>query len=202
MARALQVVAAMSMLSACLVTDEIGFPEEEQFPPTIIDVPGTEIPIGAIFWVDLEGHIQNEWSLPVRIRDDNVEQTLKARYRILREGDPLPAWTESEIAPSGVVTREDYTVTVPYGELRRKECHRVELVVSGSFLRRTDPRFFDVLNDEGESYGDIARVAWTIWEGKGERDTLDGDKVLLINSCAAIESFLQTTTTVAEETTP
>lgn len=185
---AIRVGTSMWMLSGCLVTDQISFPEEEQFPPTIVDVPGTEIPIGGIFWVDLDKP-QNEWELPVRIRDDNVDEELTARHRILKESELLPAWTEDTIAPSGVPTREDYKVKVPFGELRRRACHRVELVVSGSFVKRShpSPKLFDVTEVED----DIARASWTILEGKGV-EALTDDKALLLDSCETIETFLET----------
>jgi hypothetical protein len=176
---------AATMLSACLVTDEITFPEEVPYPPTIVDVPGSEIPIGTILWLDIDqrtGHPQNEWRIPVRIRDDNVDQELQTRYRVLREGSLLPPWTPDVIAPSGSPTREDYEVKVRFGDLRPGQCHRLELVVSGSFLRRTDPRFFDVLNDEGEMNGDIARASWTILEGSAT--------TAFVDSCKAIPTFV------------
>lgn len=198
--RVFLLVALVFTLSACLVTDEIQFPEDVPYPPTIIDVPGAEIQIGSIVWVDLAEHPQNEWRLPVRIRDDNVDQTLEARYRVVWQEDLSPMWAKDEIVPSGSPTREDYDVKVRFGDLQPGACHHVELVVSGSFLRRTENSFFDVLNDEGQSNDDIARASWTILEGKGEIAPSADEKVRaamneriarLLESCETSEKFLE-----------
>lgn len=185
--RACSLVALAPMLSACLVTDEIQFPEDVSYPPTIVDVPGAEI-IGAIVWIDLEGHPQNEWSFPIRIRDDNVDQTLDARYRVVPGGETLPLWTQDEIAPSGSPVREDYEVKVRFGDLKPGKCHRVELAVSGTFVKRSrpSPGLFHVTTDED----DLALVSWTIWEGTGASATT-GEKALLIDNCEAIDTFLE-----------
>lgn len=189
--RVLSLAVPALMLSGCLVTDEIQFPQDVPYPPTIVGVPGAEFQIATIIWIDLKGHAQNEWKLPVRIRDDNVDQTLEARYRVLQPGEPSPRWARDEIAPSGSPVREDYEVKVRFGDLLPGECHRVELVVSGSFLRRTENKFFDVLNDEGEASGDIARASWTILEGDPSDPEIEKKKALLLDSCKAIESLFQ-----------
>jgi hypothetical protein len=183
--------ATMFLLSGCLVTDEITFPEEPQFPPTILDVPGTDTPIGGILWVDLK-QVTNEWRLKVQVRDDNIDEVLEARYRVWVGGEPaLPAWESAEIPPSGAAMRETYEVPVRFGYLRDDTCHRVELAVSGSFVRRTAPVYFDVLNGQGERDDDIARASWTILEGEGEAKTDDVQALLLLRSCETIEAFLQ-----------
>jgi hypothetical protein len=168
-------------LSGCLVTDPIDFPEPVSYPPSISDAPGG-VPIGSTFWIDLGAEV-NEWDLPVRIRDDNVEQALAARHRVRTERNPQPDWIEVEIAPSGTPLRE-YTVKVSSGPIEQGQCHLVELVVSGSFFKRNDPAFFDAVLE----VDDLARASWTIWEGRGELDTLPADKAVLIDSCP-VEDF-------------
>lgn len=176
------------LLSACLVTDPISFPEPESHPPTIIDSPGG-VPIGSTFWIDLDEPV-NEWELPVRIRDDDVAQALKARHRVRTEDEPEPEWSEVTIAPSGVPLRE-HKVELFRGDIKQGRCHHVELVVSGSFFPRDDrPAFFDAVLE----VDDLASASWTIWEGPGELLTDQTEKALLVDSCDALADFLGQTT--------
>ena len=187
------VLFAALTLSGCLVTDPIDFPEPVAYPPSIGDAPGG-VPIGSTVWIDL-GAAMNEWEFPVQVRDDNVEQTLFARHRVRTEDNPTPAWTEVELAPSGVPVRE-HKVELFRGDIEQGRCHQVELVVSGGFFGRDDPPFFDAVL----SVEDIARASWTIWEGKGERETSEAEKALLVDSCNALADFLGQT--VAGEASP
>jgi hypothetical protein len=159
------------------VTEEITFDGEPNLPPVILTRPG-EPTIGSIVWVD--SSTQSQWTLLVQVRDENVEQTLEARWRIRQQRDMQPPFV-SRLIPGGSEPVRDLDIFVDTGGLTPYRCHRFELVVSGSFIPElTEPQFFDVVLPANRS--DIASASWWIWAGQG-RDTPDMNKLEIFDSC-------------------
>jgi hypothetical protein len=66
-------------------------------------------------------------------------------------------------------------------------CHRLELLVSGSFIGFTDPERFGLVAPGDET--DVASAVWWIWEGQGETTPI-ARKGEIAESCEAIEDVL------------
>jgi hypothetical protein len=184
--------------AGCLVTDPITFEEEPNVPPVLLTAPGERAYLGSNVWIDRTARPQ--WDLRLKVRDENVDQDLTAHYRIVHEGEISPPFDSIDVParPDGAVLR-DLLVTVQTEILNQRECHRLEVAVSGSFFpedRNDQPAFFDAVDGPED---DIFVGVWWIWEGRGEMQTSPEDKARLIDSCNAIE-LLEGTSTV--EPTP
>jgi len=178
------------LLPGCLVTDRIEFEVERNVPPVILDKPGTEYPIGEIVWIDRDPPVDpstapNEWSFDVTVRDENVRDELEARLRVRTDREPNPDFTPNQVVQQTGAVNRTFKVTVDLGQLRTNECHRVELVVSGSFLDRSEPLFFDV----AQPPEDIGEASWIVWEGNGNPTPAEAQAIL--SSCDAVDDFLE-----------
>ncbi len=183
----------------CLVTDKIVFPVDPDIPPTILDEPGTQTPkIGAIFCIDKPA--TPEWSLTVKVRDQNPQQELWAHWRVVGDNDPTPPF-EKDMVPLPAVGQlgRDFTFKVQSDTLQEGKCHHLQLAVSGSFFDHTDPRFDDPRYfDFPSNIDDLAEASWWVWEGKCDPAT--GDSARLLASCQAkllTPSMAATTTSSA-----
>jgi hypothetical protein len=166
------------------VTEEFRYDEEPNLPPTILSVPGWP-QINTMHWVD--SSTRSEFQLRVQVRDENVDQQLFAHIRIRRLADPTPRFREEEVLRNGMPVR-DFDLFIDTTGLQQYECHRLELVVSGSFVRGfNQPLDFDRVPD-GLS-DDRAYASWTILEGEGS-NTPDPEKLKIFNSCDAMENLL------------
>ena len=172
-------------LSGCLVTDEITFDEEADLPTVIVDVPSSKTPIGSIVWLDKDA--QPFWEFKVRVRDENLSQTLKAHYRVVTEDNALPDFVERVLPATDTVLR-DLDFPVMSESLRDGECHHLQLVVSGAFFDLLRPELFDIVQPGREA--DIAYASWWLWEGPGDMLATDPDKARLAQTCGAIEDLL------------
>jgi hypothetical protein len=176
--------------SGCLVTSEYEIPDPTNVPPIIQDDPASIAKIGSIIWLDSENP-QNWPQFSVRVRDEDTEQVLDARWRLVKQGEPMPAFTVLQPLPAGKLVRE-LQFRVESTRLSDGECHHLELAVSGNFWKdratgmdRTEPVFFaEVMGDFPD---DLALASWWIWEGQGNMQTTDDEKGRLLDSCNAKE---------------
>jgi hypothetical protein len=151
-----------SFVSGCLITNPVEFEQEEPQPPFILDVSRSDNPIGSILEINLDLN-PSRIQIPVRIRDENLFQDLTARSRLVTVPIPEPEYGEGVLIPEqGELMRDE--VFVEAGDIKRGECHLLELVVSGSFVPGDDPELFDVVSEPD----DIGRASWTIWEVSGD----------------------------------
>ncbi len=88
----------------CLVTGEIDFQVEQNVPPVVLDKPGTDAPIGHILWLDKDA--QNTWEIVVDVRDENVGQALKARWRVVTETEKEPEFKPADLPGVEELIRE------------------------------------------------------------------------------------------------
>ncbi|MDH5676479.1 MAG: hypothetical protein OEZ06_30445 [Myxococcales bacterium] len=180
-------------LAGCLITEDLRFEEESDVPPVVLDVADTRTPIGSSFWVDFysDTSTSTELKIDVLVRDENVEQDLWARWRVTTKTRMTPDFQPLPLPGDGVLKR-DLQITVSQGDFREGECHRLELVVSGSFLdpedpqRGKDPNLFDYTIKAD----DLGYASWWIWEGTGAGTTEDSKKAALLASCDAIEDLV------------
>lgn len=173
--------------AGCVVTDQIDFPEEPNYPPTILDAPASAALIGRIIWIDKASTPM--WHMAVKVRELNVTQPLKARWRLVTKDDLMPHFFEQPLAVQGDQLLRDLQFDVQSDSLHVDECALLQLAVSGSFVNRTDPVYFDATKDDTNS--DLALASWTIWEGQGPSETAD-QLEHVASSCITIEAFLPT----------
>ena len=118
--------------SGCLAIDPVELPEQPDFPPSVVDAPGTPYPSTGIIIEDFAADPDANLTLDVIVRDPNVAQTLQ--WAVFVDGTENDARRRraEEIPTTGELTRE-VTVEVPGQFLADPGCHRVELVVTGAF---------------------------------------------------------------------
>jgi hypothetical protein len=183
-----------ALCGGCLVTEEIPFDEEPNLPPVILSKPG-EPEIGSIIWIDKSALPQ--WMLRVQVRDENVEQSLEAHFRIRRQIEMYPRFDSLPVPSATGTPLRDLDIFVDTAGLRDYECHRLELVVSGSFIAGlTTPEDFQFVMSEDQS--DIAFASWWIWEGEG-RDTPDANRLAVLESCVGFGEYLTAEPTLEEQ---
>lgn len=150
------------LLMSCIVTDKIDLPEEDSFPPSITSCPEsgtTSIDQIITLNVDEERRAGNEELVfQVCIQDANLDQDLELLTYV--DSNPeltvLPT-TDQEVLANGMFQRQA-EVRVPFERLGTPgECHRVEMRVSGGFIRRLDEfgRPVDAL-DLGQAFWFVA----------------------------------------------
>lgn len=149
---------AAIMATGCIVASPIDFPEDENFPPSVVSEATAPYPLREIGQLNLDDPVDEpEVPLEVTVRDSNIDQTLE--YRIFLDSTNPPASAERPIdegtlPPTGDVERPR-TFTVSYDLLTPGVCHKIELVVVGSFFGFVEPR-------RPTQPGDIDNVTWWI----------------------------------------
>jgi hypothetical protein len=152
------VACAAITASGCIATSPIDFPEDENFPPSVVSEATAEYPLREIGQLNLDDPVDEpEVPLEVIVRDPNIDQTLE--YRIFLDSTNPPASAEVPIdqgtlPPTGDVERPR-TFTVSYDQLPPGVCHKIELVVVGSFAGFVEPR-------RPTQPGDVDNVTWWI----------------------------------------
>lgn len=185
---------SMTALAGCLVTDSIEFEQAENWPPVILDKPRTSAPIGGVIWIDLDSD-QNEWSFDVDVRDENVDEELFARVRIQTQDNRFPDYGPDQVVQRTGRAMRELTITIPKGALRKGECHRLQLAVSGSFITRPGPEYFGATR----LADDLALASWMIWEGKGPLQVSQEQALELVESCRTEPGFLDEEAEVAPQ---
>ncbi len=140
--------------SACLVTEDVDYSPEPNWPPSIESQPGAQHPLRELVVVDLDALPDgglSELPLEVEIRDPNVDDELQAKVFVDEEQN---ATVRAPVPPSGEPVRR-LTVAVPLqGPLLVLGCHRVEL--------RVTRRFRFVPPQEPEEPGDLGTAVWWV----------------------------------------
>lgn len=172
------------LLPGCLVTDPVEFDSDEGSPPMLLDPPATAVPLGEHAWVDTTTGVTS-WRFTLRVRDEDITQSLQARWRVVKEGNPTPRFDTIDLPFNGTLTR-DFDILLEAGQLDMGKCHRLDVVVSGGFVQSDSPLAFDFPLVPG----DIDVGNWWIWEGPGELAASDALKRDVVDSCNAIETLL------------
>jgi hypothetical protein len=168
------------------VTDTISFHPEPVGPPIIESSPTFRTKINDTFWVDANDG--PEWTMEVVVRDKDPDRELLARYRIyvpsktdLRER--APQFEQFTVPKGSVEDPEERTLPfkVPTTALEPDTCHRLELVVSGSFDPKQSAGFWFDVPRETVNEHDIDAASWQVWEG----DPLMPASEKLVTTCAA-----------------
>jgi hypothetical protein len=170
------------------VTSKHEIPDPTNVPPIIQDDPTSIAKIGSIVWLDSEK--PQTWTFSVQVRDEDIDQVLDARWRLVKEGESTPPFTSLDPLPGGRPLRQ-VQVRLLSTQLSDGRCHHLELAVSGNFwkdaqgMERTEPWLFAEVM--GEFPDDIALASWWIWEGEGNTQTTVDEKARLLDSCNAKE---------------
>jgi hypothetical protein len=157
----------LTAVSGCVVSDKIEFHEPVNSPPVF---PAGEQPsqlqLGQIIFVDKD---DGSTRFTFRVRDADIDQDLKLRWRILRnvlnsnEVMVNEQRKYTDLPPSGTATR-DFDIDVAPSELTYDNCHRIEIAVSGSFREPfpgAEPAFLDL-----DDRADLAQFSFWVWEGE------------------------------------
>jgi hypothetical protein len=185
--------------ASCLVTSPIDVAGKEDSAPVIRDDPGASPEIGSIVWLNSE--TTPEWTFSVLVYDEDISQTLNARWRLVTQNFKMPSFTQLELAPGQ--NPRPLVIRINRNQLSKGECHHLELAVSGSFitvnpvtgLPVTEPSLFRFPVPGRED--DLALASWWLWEGRGSVAQPD-EKVRLVESCAALETLLGTPSAIME----
>ena len=102
--------AVLVACSGCLVTSKYDIPDPTNVPPIIQDDPVSVAKIGSTIWLDSENPMS--WAFSVRVRDEDTEQELDARWRLVKQGEPTPAFTILDPLPAGKLVRPTLTFQV------------------------------------------------------------------------------------------
>ncbi|MGB5810320.1 MAG: hypothetical protein WBG86_07315 [Polyangiales bacterium] len=145
--------------SGCVTTDRIEFQLEESFPPSIVSAADADYPLNQIGALNLDDPVEApEALLQTVVRDPNFDETLE--YRIFLDSfEPPPAVErpiqEGTIGPSGFLDRFP-VFAIPFTRLEAGQCHKIELVVVGTFASGSvEPR-------RPVIPGDFDQVTWWI----------------------------------------
>ena len=162
--------------AGCLVTDEIMFESERNVPPVILDAADrSKAPIRSHVWIDRSA-VPKMWTVAVQVRDENIDQPLVARWRVVNDTEDV-YFDQLDLQPGQLL--RDLSITVLTETLLLGKCARLDLVVSGSFIKSNDPRYFDLTT--AGTPEDVAYARWWLWEG--ERGESAEAQAELLKSC-------------------
>jgi len=123
------------------------------------------------------------WTFPLRVRDVDVDQELEMQWRIVTSG-PARERKATKVVPADGGQVREFSITVFRGELVTDGCHRIEVAVSGSFVKPFDDetedltRFAEV---EIANRFDVALFTFWLWEGEPSAN----DPSKLVETCGA-----------------
>jgi hypothetical protein len=175
------VLAVLGSLSGCVVTDPIDFEPPANNPPAFVMERPPKLQMGDIKYVRKQS--APSWTFTLRVRDQDVEQELEMQSRIVTSGEPRDRKATRIVPATGEQVRE-FSIVVDQGEIEPDTCHRIEIAVSGSFVRPFEDetedltRFADV---EVENRFDVAIFTFWIWEGEPSAN----DPTKLVATCGA-----------------
>lgn len=164
------------VLMSCLVTDNAQVPEEGNLPPSIVtgETANTMgVGLGQIIQVDRDTFEGSELTIPVIVRDPNLDQTLEYNAYVNFEGSLSALVAGGDIPPSGEACDQEqclerfFDLQVPITELEAGDCHKIELLVSSRFQREGAFR-------QSVEPTDNARAVWWVRSiGDGAASTVE-----------------------------
>lgn len=141
------------LLSGCVVTEQIEFPPETNYPPALLSSPDQEVAgtaLGQIIDVDLDDD-ETEIALGLVARDVNVDDELTWQLYVDRVGDSLSLVRTATLEPTSTFERS-FTVRFTESALGGPGCHKLEVFISSDFIGEREPR----------EDGDIAQAVWWV----------------------------------------
>jgi hypothetical protein len=198
----------VALLSGCLVTDQIELPPVSQSPP-LIKLTGYEDPASVIKF-DRDSH--NELLVNLDIRDEDLTETLKVRWRIVSRELPPGVVSnqypckEPEIVGKGSLIRS-HLLKLQGSSFARGKCHRIDVIVSASFKMCKPDRPAEEwdMNTQEDDDADIGRLSFWVWVFDASNNPLlSPDAALaLAGSCPAADYQPPSpTATTTSATTP
>ena len=174
--RGVALAAALCSMTSCLVTDPVDFPQEENFPPSIVSAARARemgVALDQIIRVVVPPDRSGELVIPVEVRDPNVEQDLDYIWLLDFRADlsvNVLNDLEDDSTLFGIENGpevRDLELNVPLRELGSTgSCHKIELLVSSQFSSVVNPR-------EPEQPGDIAQAVWWVHLTDAENTEVD-----------------------------
>jgi len=177
------------------VTDQIELPPVPQTPP-LVTLDGYDVDDGA--GVIRFDRINTELLVDLRIRDEDLTETLKMRWKIESGTRPqaanpreYPCPGEPEILGDGTTLTRKTTLRVGSGSFAPGSCNRVDVIVSASFKTcrpDSDPDTWDnTTQDEDDT--DIGRLSFWVWAYDAPNDPAvqPAAALALLASCAQLD---------------
>jgi hypothetical protein len=172
-------MAALGVLTGCVVTDPIDFERPANNPPQfVLDSRPSAIQLGSIQYVRAAS--APSWTFDFLVRDTDVNQPLDVHWRIYTGNQPGFRKTTQRLPATGSELRELGIIVDSSGDLDIDSCHRVEIGVSSSFTLPFDGVDDDLRGfDEREDPFDYDLFTFWIWEG----DPTTRDPMNLVATC-------------------
>jgi hypothetical protein len=177
-------ILAIALSSACLVTDQIELPPVPQSPP-VITLTRYDDP-QAVIKFDRDKF--NELTVDLSIRDEDVTETLEARWRIVSLVHPpgvpenqFPC-PEPEIVGKGTLTRS-HPLRLQGSSFASGKCSRVDVIVSASFKNCKPEDWANTTQQDDDS--DVGRLSFWVWAYDATTNPLASPEaaLALITSC-------------------
>jgi hypothetical protein len=148
-------------------------------------ITSVDYPVGSI--IEFNGAVETELKIPMQVRNDDVNEVLKVRWRVDNENipdfgsRPLDYRCPEEVVPvSGAVIRPDWKQSIPAAKFPTGECSRLEFAVSGSFY---DCQDLPLRWDDTPIADDVGHAVYWVWETSTEPLKNAGAAFDLIRSC-------------------
>jgi hypothetical protein len=177
------------------VTDQIELPPVPQTPP-IVTLDGYDVDDGdPVITFD---RINTELIVNLRIRDEDLTETLKMRWKIESGRRPVvtnereyPCPGEPEILGDGITLTRRTTLKVEGPSFAPGSCNRVDVIVSASFKTcrpESDPDDWDNTTQD-EDDADIGRLSFWVWAYDAPNDprVQPAAALALLTSCEQLE---------------
>ncbi|HET8933443.1 MAG TPA: hypothetical protein VFN67_08395 [Polyangiales bacterium] len=169
------------------MTDQIELPPVPQSPP-VITLTGYD---DKVIKFDRDKHNETELTVELSIRDEDVNETLEARWRIVSLVHP-PGVVENqfrcpepEIVGTGSVMRS-YPLRLSVSSFAPGKCSRVDVIVSASFKNCKPDKWIDTTQPDDDT--DVGRLSFWVWVFDASNNPLsDKGAAALTNSCPAAD---------------
>ncbi|HEY2733210.1 MAG TPA: hypothetical protein VGI70_04460 [Polyangiales bacterium] len=147
-----------------------------------------DIPLGSV--IRFNAAQSNQLTIPLRVRDDNIQETLKARYRIVTSTKTgTYACPEPLIPANNELIRDDAPGTQIVFDrtlIDRGSFSRIEFVVSADFLScEKHPDVFDVTTSDND---DVGRAVFWILETSTDPLTNANAARTLLSTCPVVDA--------------
>lgn len=167
------------------MTDQIELPPVPQSPP-VITLTGYDDKV-----IKFDRDKNNELTVDLSIRDEDVNETLEARWRIVSlvrpPGVPENQFPcdEPQIVGTGSVMRS-YPLRLRASSFAPGKCSRVDVIVSASFKNCKPDKWIDTTQQDDDS--DLGRLSFWVWVFDASNNPLsDMGAAALTNSCPAAD---------------
>lgn len=180
-------IVSASGLSGCLVTDQIDLPAVPQSPP-VVSLKDYDDGENLILF---ERSIEKELVVNLEIRDEDLTEPLRARWRIVSKerppGSPMREYSCPEpLIPGTGSLKRDHKLTIFSSSLAAGKCSRVDFIVSASFKDCDGNDDWDDTTQVDDD-SDVGRLSFWIWDVSGQPLIMPDTALALTMSCPVVD---------------